>query len=138
MGLQYNKAMKSDALQIWMLIAFTIVLLISLYKIYSLFNRPLNEADPETEHKELRDIIICFIQNNTIASPSNSSLFEQIHSDENFDNDTYRNFNLNRFNQLIQQLFYTYHVNSLPELIDSIKAESSHNTDQVEVKRDLD
>jgi len=130
--------MNSDALQIWMIIVFTIVLVTSLYKIYSLFNQPLSGVDSETEHKELRDIIIFFIQNNTITNPSNSSLFEQIHNDENFDNDTYKNFNLNRFNQLKQQLFYTYHVNSLPELIDSIKAESSHNTDKTEVKRDLD
>lgn len=113
-----------------MLIAFTLVLGISLYKIYTIFNRPVNGADLETEHKELKDIIIFFIQNNTISDLSNKGLFEQLLHDENFDNDNYKNFNLNRFNQLTQQLFYTYDVTSLSELIDSIKAESSQNIDQ--------
>ena len=117
--------MKSDNLQIWMLTAFSIVLVLGMYKVYIMFNKPVSGPDMKTEHDELKDIIISFIQNNEISELNSEVLFKQLIEETDFDREKYRNFNLNRFNQLTQQLFYTYDVNSLAELIESINAQNS-------------
>jgi len=114
--------MRSDNLQIWMLTAFIIVLALGMYKVYAIFNKPVSGPDMETEHGELTDIIISFIQDNNISDINNEALFKQLIEDAAFDKERYKHFNLNRFNQLTQQLFYAYDVNSLAELIESINA----------------
>ena len=116
--------MKSDNLQIWMLTAFFIVLILGMYKVYIMFNQPVDGPDMKTEHDELKDIIISFIQNNEISDKTNEALFKQLIEKEDFDTQRYRNFNQNRFNQLTQQLFYTYDVSSLAELIESINTQT--------------
>ncbi len=108
-----------------MLITFVILLTIGIYKIYILFNQPTDGPDTKTEHDELKDIIIVFIQNNSLSNIDNESLFEQILAKADFDKEKYTNFNLNRFNQLIQQLFYLYEVDSLDELMESIRAQNT-------------
>jgi hypothetical protein len=96
-----------------------------MYKVYLIFSKPVSGPDIETEHGELRDIIISFIQDHEIPHRTNEALFKQLVSEASFDTQAYKNFNQNRFNQLIQQLFYTYDVNSLTELIESINAQNS-------------
>lgn len=107
-----------------MLIAFFILLILAMYKIYTLFNTAEGDVDVKTEHDELQDIIISFIQDNEISETSNEAFFKQLIERADFDRKKYKNFNLNRFNQLAQQLFYTYDVNSLAELIESINAQN--------------
>ena len=122
--------MKQDEIQIWMLTAFIIVLTMSLYKIYIIFNKPASGASTETEHEELKNIIITFIEKNTVADISDKALFETLIQQEDFDHSRYRNFNLNRYYQLIQQLYYIYGVNSFPELIESINTHACENVKQ--------
>ena len=43
---------------------------------------------------------------------------------EAFDHRLYKSLNLNRFNRLVQQLFYIYKANSLPELTKCIQAQN--------------
>lgn len=120
--------MKSDDLQIWMLTAFIIVLTLGLYKIYIIFSKPALGISTETEHEELRDIIVTFIKDHDlIEEVSEKALFELLIQEENFDNTRYKSFNLNRYHQLIQQLFYIHSVNSLSELIKSIKTNADYN-----------
>lgn len=116
--------MKSDNLQIWMLTAFFIVLVLGMYKVYLIFNKPVSGPDIETEHAELSDIIISFIQDHEIPDITNEALFKQLIEEACFDTQRYKSFNQNRFNQLIQQLYYTYDVNTLSQLIESINAQN--------------
>ena len=119
--------MKQDEIQIWMLTAFIIVLAVSLYKIYIIFNKPPSGVSTEMEHEELRDMIISFIQKSDISDPSNKTLFEALVKEEGFEGERYKNFNQNRFNQLVQGLFYTYKVDTLSELIESIHVNIADN-----------
>lgn len=119
--------MKQDEIQIWMLIAFIIILAASLYKIYIIFNKPPSGASTEIEHEELRNIIITFIERDAVPGISDKALFEALIQQEDFDHARYKSFNLNRYNQLIQQLFYIYKVNSFPELIESIHLHIADN-----------
>lgn len=113
--------MKQDEIQIWMLIAFTLALVLSLYKVYIFFNSPSDDIDTETEHEELRGLIIAFIADNPSFQFSEKALFESLIATDEFDSTRYKNFNLNRYYQLIQQLFYIYDVHSFSELIISIR-----------------
>ena len=101
-----------------------------MYKIYIIFNRPVSGVSTETEHEELKAIIITFIEKNTVADISDKALFETLIQQKEFDHSRYKNFNLNRYYQLIQQLYYLYDVNTFPELIKSINAHACEDVKQ--------
>jgi len=122
--------MKQDEIQIWMLIAFIIVLALSLYKVYIIFDKPASGPSTETEHEELRAIIITFIKKNAVADIGDKTLFERLIQEDDFDHTRYKNFNLNRYYQLIQQLYYIYGVNTFSELIESINANAYEDIEQ--------
>ena len=113
--------MTNDEIQFWMLIAFAVAFVISFYKIYIMFNTPVEGVDTQTQYNQLEDIIINFLKEVTDDSLSSQTLFEYIIELEVMQDDAYKNFNQNRFNQLLQQLFYIYEVQSIPELILSVQ-----------------
>ncbi len=113
--------MTKDEIQFWMLIAFAVAFVFSSYKVYFIFNTPSEGIDTQTQHKELETIIIEYIKQLDVSDISSSELFALIKTLESLQERTYHNFNENRFNQLLQQLFHTYNVSTLDELILSIK-----------------
>ena len=100
-----------------MLIAFLIAMALGVYKVYALFNTPYTGLDPQTQHKQLQDIIISFLKEDKAQNTEAQSIYEEIKTLDQLQDEEYKNFNRNRFNQLLQQLFYIYEVDSLDELI---------------------
>jgi len=112
--------MTKDEIQFWMLIAFAIAFVLSSYKVYFLFSTPLEGVDTQTQHNQLEDIIIDFIKELKNSELTSTELFNQLKTLDSLQDTPYKNFNENRFNQLLQKLFYTYKVQTLNELIISI------------------
>jgi len=115
--------MTKDEIQFWMLIAFAIAFVFSSFKIYIIFNTPVEGMDTKTQHKELETIIVDFLKQLDCSDLSSTQIFYLIIRLDVLQDSAYRSFNENRFNQLLQQLFYTYEVTSLEQLILSIKNE---------------
>ena len=113
--------MTKDEIQFWMLIAFAVAFVFSSYKVYIIFNTPTEGIDTKTQHKELETIIVDFLEQLDNTDLRSTQILKLIITLDVLQDSEYRNFNENRFNQLLQQLFYTYEVNSLDELILSIK-----------------
>lgn len=113
--------MTKDEIQFWMLIAFAVAFVLSSYKVYIIFNTHTEGIDTQTQHKELETIIVEFLKQVDVLDISAAELFKRVRTLESLQDSAYHNFNENRFNQLIQKLFYTYEVSSLEELILRIK-----------------
>jgi len=113
--------MTKDEIQFWMLIAFAVAFVFSSYKVYFIFNTPVEGINTKTQHNQLEDILIHFLKDLSEVDVDSDVLFDLIIQLEVLQEDQYKNFNKNRFNQLIQQLFYTYQANSLNELIMNIQ-----------------
>ena len=111
-------------LQTGMMIAFIIVLILAFYKVYKIFNTPTPGIDTHTQHEQLQDIIINFLKEIETKDIDSNELFESLQELDILQDDTYKNFNLNRLNQLLQQLFYSYKVKSIAELIQGLKNDS--------------
>ncbi|MDF1881766.1 hypothetical protein JHD50_10725 [Sulfurimonas sp. MAG313] len=115
--------MTKDELQFWMLIAFAVAFLLSSYKIYSIFSAPAEGKSTQSQHLELQDIIIDFFKNLEKNDYDEKELFEQLSHLDILQNDAYKNFNLNRFYQILQGLYLDNEVSSLPSLISKLKNE---------------
>jgi len=113
--------MTKDEIQFWMLLAFAVAFVFSAYKVYIIFDTPTEGIDTPTQHKELEKIIIEFLKQHDVLDIDSAELFARIKTLEGLQDGAYHNFNENRFNQLLQKLFYTYNVGSLEELIVSVK-----------------
>jgi len=113
--------MTKDEIQFWMLIAFSVASVIGFYKVYFIFNTPVEGTDTKTQHDQLEDIIIDFLKQLTDADLSPNKLFELLMELETLQDDEYKNFNQNRLNQLLQRLYYTYEAQDIPELVLRIK-----------------
>ncbi|PHR59005.1 MAG: hypothetical protein COA44_02330 [Arcobacter sp.] len=113
--------MTKDEIQFWMLIAFAVTFILSSYKIYIMFNTPPEGIDTQTQHNQLEDIIINFLKDLDDINLDTNALFKLINSLDTLEDESYKNFNLNRLNQLLNQLYITYKVDSLNELIKRIK-----------------
>ncbi len=113
--------MTNDDIQLFPLIAFAIILLLALYKLYAIFNTPVSGPDTKTCHAQLEKIITDFLKQVEKADLSSHELFELLIQQDELKDDIYKNFNHNRLNQLLQQLFYTYDVDSLDKLISRIR-----------------
>ena len=116
--------MTKDEIQFWMLIAFAVVFILSTYKTYIMFNTSGEGLDTKTQHNQLEEIIINFLKQFNDLDLNVDQLFEAVSRLDVIQDEAYKNFNKNRFNQLLQQLFYTYEVDSLKELIICIKNDS--------------
>ena len=111
-------------IQLFALLAFFIVTLLISYKIYLIFNVPSSGLDTKTQYAQLEQIIINYLKDLHQTEIDSKELFSLLQSLDDIHDDRYKNFNHNRLNQLLQGLFYTYHVKSLPELISKVKDES--------------
>ncbi len=112
--------MTNDEIQLFTLIAFAVILVLALYKLYAIFNTPVSGPDTKTYHAQLEELIIDFLKHVEKRDLNAQELFELLIQQDEFNNEIHKNFNHNRLNQLLQQLFYTYEVNSLEELISQI------------------
>jgi len=113
--------MTKDEIQFWMLIAFAVAFVLSAYKVYFLFNTPSEGINTSTQHNQLQNIMINFLKQLEEVDISPQELFNHLIKLEELQDEAYKNFNQNRFNQLLQQLFFTYKATSIKELIISIK-----------------
>jgi len=86
-----------------------------------MFNTPVEGMDTKTQHNQLEDILIDFLKQLEDTDLSSQKLFELFIELDVLQDDAYKNFNQNRFNQLLQQLFYTYEVQNIPDLILNIQ-----------------
>lgn len=109
--------MTKDEIQLWMLAAFVFALAISAYKVYMIFTKPAPGIDIKTQHLQLQTIILDVLKDLDNKEIASEELFVLLQDLDELQDEAYKNFNLNRFNQLLQQLYYTYEVSSLSELI---------------------
>ncbi len=116
--------MKKDDIQTWLLIIFLIVLVLGLYKVYAIFNTPITGPDTKTQHKQLQNIIEDFLIKLDRTDLNSQELFELLIQNDDLKDETYKNFNLNRLNQVLQQLFFIHGVDSLPDLIIKVQNEA--------------
>jgi len=112
--------MTKDEIQLWMLVAFIFALAISSYKIYIIFTKPLPGLDSKTQHRQLQTIILDVLKHLDNKDITSQELFALLEGLDELQDDTYKNFNQNRLHQLLKQLYYTYEVSSLTELIASV------------------
>lgn len=115
--------MTKDEIQFWMLIAFAVAFVLSSYKIYIMFNTPIEGTDTQTQHLLLEEIILDFLKQIKELESDTTEVYETLIKQPVLQEEQYKNFNLNRFNQLLQKLYIRYEVTSLTELIQSIKNE---------------
>jgi hypothetical protein len=113
--------MTKDEIQLWMLVAFIFALAISSYKVYMIFTKPLPGLDSKTQHRQLQAIILDVLRGLDSKDITAQELFALLQGLDELQDDTYKNFNLNRLHQLLQQLYYTYQVSSLYELIATVQ-----------------
>ena len=115
--------MTKDEIQVWTLLAFFIVTLLSSYKLYLIFSVPSSGLDTKTQYAQLEKIIINYLKDVDQTELDSKELFSLLQGLDDIHDDRYKNFNHNRLNQLLQGLFYRYDVYSLPELISKVKDE---------------
>jgi len=124
--------MTKDEIQFWMLIAFAIVFILSSYKIYIMFNAPADGIDTQVQYNQLEDIIIEYIQSIQEHDLDANTLFKSLKALDTLKDPSYKNFNQNRFNQLLQQLYLRYEVVSLEALIKNIHQPQSSTSKENE------
>ena len=113
--------MTKDEIQFWMFIAFAVAFLFSSYKVYIIFSTPVEGIDSNTQHLQLENIIISFLSHTHEGDLTEKTLFQNLKELESLQEDSFKNFNQNRLNQLLKKLYITYEVDSLNELIIGIK-----------------
>jgi len=112
--------MTKDEIQVWMLIAFITVTALSLYKLYKMFNQPATGLDSENQYAQLEVIIVDFLKHLKKTDIDSKELFDLLIQEDRLSHNDYKNFNHNRLNQILQQLFYTHTASTLNELISII------------------
>ena len=109
--------MTKDEIQFWMLVAFILALALSIYKVFMIFTKHEPGLDIKTQHIQLQTIILGFLKEIDNENINAKELFTLLQDSDQLQDDAYKNFNMNRLNQLLQQLYYTHEVSSLCELI---------------------
>ena len=112
--------MTKDEIQFWMLVAFVAALVLSTYKVFMIFTKPEPGLDIKTQHIQLQTIILRFLKDIENENINPKEFFALLQNVDELQDEAYKNFNMNRLNQLLQQLYHTHKVDSLSELILSI------------------
>ena len=112
--------MTKEELQFLMIIIFILIFFLSSYKVYTLFNTPVEGIDKQTQDQQLENIFINFLKEIKDPNTDLESIYENLIQLHVLQDSQYKNFNRNHFNQLIQRLYLTYKVDSLEQLIKSI------------------
>lgn len=91
-----------------MMIAFVILLIISIWKIYAFLpNKQLEDDDKTLEsQEELMNIVLKNIRDNQTV-PTIDELLIKIENDKDFNKEHYWRFNKNRLNQLLNHYYLT-------------------------------
>jgi hypothetical protein len=98
----------SDNLETIMMVAFVVAVALSVYKVYVIFEKQGSDGvDMNTIENEIIEIIYAILQQKKL---SQQELFEAIQKHEKFDNERYKNFNLNRYNQILYRLYMKHKV----------------------------
>ena len=103
-----------------MMISFLLATALGMYKVYVMFEK---QADAGIDIKTLEDEIIAIIENifKRGKTPSKEELFKMIQVDAAFDKERYKNFNQNRFNQILDRLYTKYNTGTYDELSKKFK-----------------
>ena len=105
------------------MIFFIVALAISFWKIYVFLpNKPLEDDDTTQEvQDDLVNLMLKVIKENNGAVDVNE-LFVKMETDEDFDNERYWRFNLNKLNQLLSGYFIKNpNTKSISDIYQSLK-----------------
>jgi len=103
-----------DNLETIMMVAFLIATALSIYKVYVIFEKQAGDGPSIQEiEKELSVIIEELI---STCKDEKEQIFKKVFEHEKFDKERYKNFNQNRFNQILDGLFIKHQVQNYEEL----------------------
>ena len=108
----------------WMMIAFVIALLLSIWKMYPfLVNRTLEDDDTgEDSHEALVEHMHRVLQE-LESTPTTKELHEKMINHEKFDRERFWRFNENKLRQLLNIHFTKYeHLNSIEDVHKELKS----------------
>lgn len=98
-----------ESIESYMMVAFVIAMMFSLWKVYSFVpKKPLADDDttPEATEKLLALMLQCVAELfESTDEPTEQQLFERMISHETFDKAHFWRFNPNRLNQLLQRYY---------------------------------
>jgi hypothetical protein len=86
-----------------------------------MFNRPAKGKSTKVQYSELDTLVLDYLKNIKDVNLDAKSIFDDLIKKEVFKDEEYFNFNMNRFNQILQRLYYKYEVDSLLDLIKKIQ-----------------
>jgi len=109
--------MTKDEIELLMLIVFITVTVLGVYKLYKIFDGPIAGLDSKGQYAQLEMIVVDFLKRLEDTEIDSKELFDRLVQEDRLSHNDYKNFNHNRLNQILQQLFYTYEANTLDELI---------------------
>jgi hypothetical protein len=108
----------SEHLETVMMVAFLVATALSVYKVYVIFEKQGSEGvDMNVIENEIIEIIYDLFQK---KKHTKEELFEAIQSHEKFDKERYKNFNLNRFNQILYRLYMKHKVDDFDALSEQL------------------
>ena len=97
-----------------MMVAFLVATALSIYKVYVIFEKQADDGiDINTLEKEIIYIIEEIFSKEKLER---DALFQKIIEHENFDGQRHKNFNLNRFNQVLERMYIRHKVENYDEL----------------------
>ncbi len=98
-----------------MMIGFLVAAGLGFYKFYALFGKEDKDAiDIRVIEEELAQIVRDIMKKEKTLSKE--KLFERVFEHENFDSQRYFNFNLNRFNQVLDKLILEHKAKDFEDL----------------------
>ena len=107
----------------WMMVAFVVVLVLSIWKMYPfLVNKTLEDDDTgEDAHEELVQHMHKILQE-CEHTPDTKELYEKMIQHKEFDKEKFWRFNQNKLHQLLNKHFAKYqHLNSIEDIHKEIK-----------------
>ncbi len=107
----------------WMMVAFVIALVFSIWKMYPfLINRTLEDDDTgEDSHESLLEHMHKVLQE-CESTPNVQELHEKMVQHEEFDKERFWRFNQNKLNQLLNKHFAKHpHLNSIEDIHKELK-----------------
>ena len=108
------EAFFKEYLETIMMVAFLLAVFLGIYKVYVMFEKQSQEGlDIQTLEDEIISIIGQIFSQET---PSEEELFFKIQEHELFGGGKYKNFNLNRYKQILNRLYLEYKVENYKSL----------------------
>ncbi len=103
-----------ENLETLMMVAFIAATAFGIYKVYVMFEKQEHDGiDIQTLEEEIIEIIKSLLREQEL---SQDELFFKIQQHENFDGERYRNFNLNRYRQILERLHIEHRTDDFEAL----------------------